>query len=228
MKKIILDALKAKYVGVSESILNRMAEKLVKTVTKEEDVAAAVEAVTFQQVIDSEADRRATEASQSAVANYEKRHSLKEGQPVAGGEQGKEDEPGAGGEPTGGGDIASQIQAAVKAAVSPLMQEIETLKSGKVSDTRKQQLDAIIANSSEKFKTRITNNYKRMAFQSDEDFSAYLEEVKTEAEEDAADVTATGAVFGRPKSGHQTPKDEVPKHIQDYLDGKGKEEGQTF
>ena len=63
MKKIILDALKAKYVGVSESILNRMAEKLVKTVTKEEDVAAAVEAVTFQQ-IDSEADRRATEASQ--------------------------------------------------------------------------------------------------------------------------------------------------------------------
>lgn len=79
MKKIILDALKAKYVGVSESILNRMAEKLVKTVTKEEDVAAAVEAVTFQQVIDSEADRRATEASQSAVANYEKRHSLKKG-----------------------------------------------------------------------------------------------------------------------------------------------------
>jgi hypothetical protein len=88
-----LNALKARFAGVSESILNRIAEKLAKTVTKEDDVAAAVDAVTFQQVIDSESDRRATEASQTAVTNYERRHSLKEGKPVTGGGQGNENEP---------------------------------------------------------------------------------------------------------------------------------------
>lgn len=226
MKILILNALKAKFIGVSENILNRIADKLAKTVTKEDDVAAAVEAVTFQQVIDSESDRRATEASQTAVTNYEKRHSLKEGKPVSGG--GGENEPGGGNEPPQGGDLASQIAAAVSSALKPLQTEIETLKSGKVSDIRKQQLEAVIGNASDKFKTRITKNYERMNFSDDEDYNAWLEEIKTEAEEDAADATATGAVFGRPKFGQPAPKDEVPKHIQEYLDGKGKEEGQAF
>jgi hypothetical protein len=35
-------------------------------------------------------------------------------------------------------------------------------------------------------------------------------------------------VFGRLKVGQQNNKDEVPKQIQDYLDGKGKAEGQAF
>ncbi|MDR0657687.1 MAG: hypothetical protein LBG18_01910 [Mediterranea sp.] len=227
MKQLILNALKTKFVGVSENILNRMAEKLAKTITKEDDVQAAVDAVTFQQVIDSESDRRATEAQQTAVANYEKKYSIKEGKPVEGGGQGTQTEPEK--TPEQGGDIATQIAAAVRAAVSPLMQEIETLKSGKVADTRKQQLDAVIANASDKFKSRIEKSYSRMAFKDEADFNAWLEETKTEAEEDSADTTAQGAVFGRPKVGQQNNnKDEVPKQIQDYLDGKGKAEGQAF
>ncbi len=230
MKKKLLEALKARFDGVNESILSRIADKLAKTVTKEEDVDTTVESMTLQQVIDSEADRRATEASQTAVANYEKRHSLKEGKPVDGGEQVKEGNPagGDGGGDLKGGDLADRISEAVKAAVNPLMQEIETLKSGKVSDARKQQLDDVIANTSDKFKTRITNSYKRMNFKDDEDFNAFLEEIKTEAEDDEADTRSTGAVFGRPKVGQQAPKDEVPKHIQEYFDGKGKDEGQNF
>jgi hypothetical protein len=234
MKNLILNALKAKFVGVNENVLNRIAEKLAKTVTKEDDVAAAVEAVTFQQVIDGEADRRATEASQTAVTNYEKRHSLKEGKPVTGGEQGKENEPAGGNQvelpedtPAWAKVMVTQNQELAKANKT-LADRLANLEGDKIVSSRRQQLDVVIANASDKFKTRITNSYGRMAFKDDEDYNAWLEEIKTEAEEDAADATATGAVFGRPKFGQQPPKDEVPKHIQDYLDGKGKEEGQAF
>lgn len=234
MKILILNALKAKFIGVSENILNRIADKLAKTVTKEDDVAAAVEAVTFQQVIDSESDRRATEASQTAVTNYEKRHSLKEGKPVTGGEQGKENEPGGGNQvelpedtPVWAKVMVTQNQELAKTN-KILADRLASLEGDKVTSSRRQQLEAVIGTASDKFKTRITKNYERMNFSDDEDYNAWLEEIKTEAEEDAADATATGAVFGRPKFGQPAPKDEVPKHIQEYLDGKGKEEGQAF
>ncbi|MDL2310124.1 hypothetical protein LJC39_03295 [Parabacteroides sp. OttesenSCG-928-B22] len=234
MKKLILDALKAKFSGVSEAILNRMAEKLAKTVTKEDDVAAAVEAVTFQQVIDSESDRRATEATNTAIVNYEKKHSLKEGKPVTGGEQGNEHEPAGGNQvelpedtPAWAKVMVTQNQELVKANKT-LADRLASLEGDKVTSSRRQQLDTVIGSASDKFKTRITKNYERMAFKDDEDYNAWLEEIKTEAEEDAADTTAAGAVFGRPKFGQQPPKDEVPKHIQDYLDGKDKAEGQAF
>lgn len=53
MRKAILDALKAKFQGVSESVLNRIADKLCKTVTTAEQVQTAVDGVTIQQVIEA-------------------------------------------------------------------------------------------------------------------------------------------------------------------------------
>lgn len=82
MRKQILDALKAKFQGVSESILNRIADKLCKTVTTAEQVQTAVDGVTIQQVIESYADSRATEASQTAVHTYEQKYGLKDGAKV--------------------------------------------------------------------------------------------------------------------------------------------------
>lgn len=67
MRKEILDALKAKFPGVSESILGRIADKLAKTASTQEQVTTAVEGVTFQQVLESYGDSRATEAQQTAV-----------------------------------------------------------------------------------------------------------------------------------------------------------------
>lgn len=89
MRKAILDALKAKFQGVSESVLNRIADKLCKTVTTAEQVQTAVDGVTIQQVIEGYADSRATEASQTAVHTYEQKYGLKDGakieQPSGGG-----------------------------------------------------------------------------------------------------------------------------------------------
>lgn len=43
MKKEILEALTAKFEGVSSAVLDRIANKLAKTITKTEDIATAVE-----------------------------------------------------------------------------------------------------------------------------------------------------------------------------------------
>lgn len=82
MKEKILEALKTKFSGVNANILNRVADKLSKTVTTEDQVQTAVDGVTFQNVLESYGDSRATEASSSAVQNYEKKHNLKEGKVV--------------------------------------------------------------------------------------------------------------------------------------------------
>ncbi len=233
MRKLILDALKAKFEGVSEAILNRIADKLAKTVTKEDDVAAAVEGVTLQSVIDAYGDSRATEAQQTAVTSYEKKHNLKDGKPVTGGGQGKTDEPAGGNKielpedtPAWAKVMVTQNQELV-IANKTLAERLANLEGDKIVSSRKQQLDTVIANSSDKFKNRISKTYERMNFKDDEDFNAFLEEIKSEAEEDAADTTASGAVFGRPKTGQSVKKDEVPKQIEEYLDGK-KADGQAF
>ena len=73
MKQKIFEALKAKFTGVNANVLNRIADKLAKTVTTDEQVATAVAGVTQEliEVIESYGDSRATEAQQTAVANYE-------------------------------------------------------------------------------------------------------------------------------------------------------------
>ena len=63
MRQQILDALKAKFTGVSEKILGRIADKLSKTATTQEQVQTAVDGVQFQQVLESYGDSRATDRS---------------------------------------------------------------------------------------------------------------------------------------------------------------------
>ena len=83
MKKEILEALTTKYQGVSSSVLDRIANKLAKTVNTAEEVKTAVDGVTIQQVIDSYTDSRVTEASETArknaVNDYESKYGLKDG-----------------------------------------------------------------------------------------------------------------------------------------------------
>lgn len=132
MKKKILEELKAKFTGVSDSVLDRIATKAANTVTKEEDVASYVEGVTLQQVIDSYADGRATDAAKSAVSTYEEKHNLKDGEKIGGGSEPKQADP----KPTSGDDIEAKIQAAVNAAITPLTQKLEGYEQKEKSNLR--------------------------------------------------------------------------------------------
>lgn len=78
-KREITEALSTKFEGVSATILGRIADKIHKTTSTDEEATEAVETVTLQNLLESYGDSRATEASQTAVSTYEKKYGLKDG-----------------------------------------------------------------------------------------------------------------------------------------------------
>lgn len=203
MKKQILDALKAKFVGVSEAILNRIADKIAKTVTTVEEVATAVEGVTFQQVLESYGDSRATEAQQSAVTNYEKKHGLKDGKKVETGEGGKPggENKGGAGEEGKGGDLAAQIAAAVSEAIKPLNDKLAILEGEKTANSRKTALNKILEGAPEKIRQRYEKDFARMNFKDDEDFGGWIDEITPDIETIKNDYESKGGVVTGTKGG---------------------------
>ena len=189
MKSQILEALKAKFVGVSEAILSKYAEKLAKKVLKEEDVATAVEGVTFQQILDSYGDSRATEASQTAVSNYEKKHGLKDGKAIEGGApQNQNQQPG-----------NEDVPAWAKALIDDNKRFKEMFESNakeRVTASRKQKLNAVI----EKLPASLRKAYERTSIDTltDEEFDTLITEVEAEVGEIGNNIQARGAVFGQP------------------------------
>ncbi|MBQ6939900.1 MAG: hypothetical protein IJN51_01180 [Alistipes sp.] len=204
MKAQALDALKAKFVGVSEAILSRIADKIAKTAKTEEEVTTAVEGVTFQQVLESYGDSRATEAQQTAVTNYEKKHGLKDGKKVedGGGKPNPNPTGGQGGNGGGGNDdLAAQIAAAIAAEMKPFKDELAAMKGEKVATSRKSALDKVLVNAPEKIRQRYEKDFARMTFNDDEDFNAWIGEITPDVEAITSDFNAKGGVVTRPRGG---------------------------
>lgn len=197
MKKELFDALKAKFPGVSDSILDRIATKLAKTATTAEQVKTAVEGVTIQQVIESYGDSRATEASETArknaVQEYESRYGLKDGvkttTTTTGGEQ-----------PTGGSatDPTTGGTDETPAWARTLIERIERMETAKTTETRTQQLNAVIG----KLPEPMRKAYERLPIDkySAEEFNTLIADITTEVEGIADDTAAQGAVFGKPSA----------------------------
>ena len=199
MKKQILEALKAEFQGVSEAILNRIADKLAKTVTTAEQVATAVEGVTIQQVIESYGDSRATEAQQTAVHNYETKYGLKDGVKVddGGGSQGGQQ----GGVQTvqtqqqGGDAIPTWAQTLIDSNKA-LTERLNKMDVDRTTATRKQQLQTII----EKLPEKLRKAYERTPVDglTEEQFNTLFSEISSEVEGIVNETQVKGAVFGRP------------------------------
>lgn len=186
MKKTAIEALKAKFEGISESILGRVADKIAKTATTTEEVTTSVEGMTWQTLMDSYADSRATEAQKTAVANYERKHNLKDGQKV----EGKK-------EPETDPDVPAWAKALTE-QMQTMQKHIAAMEGEKVQSTRKQQIDALVG----KLPESLRKPYARMAYKelSDEDFDALLTEVGAEVEAVAKETSSVGALFGKPKA----------------------------
>lgn len=200
----IIEALRTRFAGVSDSVLGRIADKLAKTITKQEDVATAVEGVTIQQVIDSYADSRATEASLSAVKNYETKHGLKDGEKVktTDGSGSDDDKDGKDTDKSKkdkqGGDDQPVWAKGLTDLVTSLKNEIGALKAEKVTSERRKQLNDITASLPES----LRKAYERTPVDglSDEDFGTLVQEITTEVQSVSRDFSAKGAVFGKPSA----------------------------
>lgn len=189
MKQRVLEALKAKFLGVSDKILGRIADKLVKTVTTQEQVATAVEGVTFQQVLESYGDSRATEASQTAVRNYEATYGLKDGKVV------KQDDDGIKKEGDGDEKVPAWAQALL-ADNKEMKATIKAMQGEKITASRRDQLSKITS----ALPPAIRKAYERTPVDTltDEEFESLKGEITSEAAEIAKETTAKGVVFGRP------------------------------
>lgn len=217
MRKELITALATKFDGVDARILGRIADNLLrnKTIESEEDVNSVVGEVTFSDILKSYGDSRAAEATKSAVSNYEKRHKLKDGKPAEQTEDpddGEDEDTGpAEGKGKGGKPKAknpakdgneSELAALLKAMNKKLddqAEEIQALKRGKVTETRKSRVGEIIKDLSAVQKKA----YQRINVESlsDEDFNTLVDEITEEAAQLSREGKAHGAAFGIPLGG---------------------------
>lgn len=192
MKTKILDALKPKFEGVSDAILERIATKLAKTVKTEDDVTTAVEGVTFQQVLESYGDSRATEAAKTAVKNYETQHKLKDGKKVDDVEPNDEGAKKKGDDDKDVPEWAKEFIEANKR----LTEELATLRGEKISVARKTALGEVIKGLPAELQSRYEKDFSRLNFKDDDDFNSWLEDTKTDVEGINVKMSAYSSPFG--------------------------------
>lgn len=217
MYQEILNQLKAKFQGVSENVLSRIAKSLAKTVTTSEQVKTAVDGTTLQQVIDSYADGRATEASQTAVHNYEQKWQLKDGVKIS---QGGAAEPTPTqtqqptNPPTGG--AADQTPQWAKTLIEQnkaLTERIANLEGERTTTARKQQISTIVS----KLPETLRKPYEHIALDklTEEEFNTLVSSVTTEVDGITSDLKAKGAVFGSPsQTGGNSNQNELTEAQQ--------------
>lgn len=200
MKEQILEALRSKFPGRSAVILGRIADKLAKTATTPEQVTTAVEGVTPEliEVIESYGDSRATEASTTAVTNYEAKYGLREGKPTT---------PPA---PTGeGNDNAPKEQAdesvpawavSLTERVTALQNEMNRRDAERTTTGRRQAFEAIYGHLPEP----LRKGYERIPLDtlSDDEFTKLSADVTAEVGEIGQAFAAKGAVFSTPSAHH--------------------------
>lgn len=237
MKQKILDALKAKFPGVNANVLNRIADKLAKTVTTDEQVATAVAGVTqeFIEIIESYGDSRATEAQQTAVHTYETKYGLKDGQKIdaTGGAAGGQAGSGTTVQQQQAGGAQEQVPAWAQALIDSnkkLNDRLDKMDGERTTATRKQQLSTII----EKLPENLRKAYERTPVNdlTDEQFNALVGEITTEVNGIVSEVQAKGAVFGKPTitGGTGNQGGELTKEQQEAIEHRESKpkDGQPF
>lgn len=193
MKQKLFEALKAKFSGVDADILDRIATMLAKTVTEESGVTTAVEGVTqeFISVIEGYGDSRATGAQKTAVANYERKHNLKDGVKVT--QQQQQQEPPKNTE--GGDDMPAWAKTLIESN-QQLSERLNRLDTERTTTARRQQLAAI----TDKLPEALRKPYERMSVDNlkEDEFTQLLSDVTTEVNGIVSGMNAKGAVFGKP------------------------------
>lgn len=215
MKKQIFEALKTKFPGVQDAILNRIADKLAKTVTKEEEVATSVEGVTFQQVLESYGDSRATEAQQTAVSTYEKKYNIKDGKPVEDPTQQQQQQQQQQNQQEEAPAWAKETLNTIKL----LNERLEKIEGDKTTTTRKTHFDDAVKSLPEKLRARYEKDFSKMSFKDDDEFEAYIADLKTDV------VEISGAVVEKkpsssPMAATAVSSEKASPHVQQRVEAR--------
>ena len=173
MKEKLLALLQSKFAGVRKDGLNQLATIMALTVTTDEEATSSVEKLTEQSVGQfitdwrKEVDSEISKANKTYEEGLKKKYDFKEkGNPNP---------------PTPPTELnAEAIAAIVQKAIEPFATELNSIKTNKVVETRKQLLIKELEGLDEGFRTPYLNAFDRMNFVDDDDFNAHLSNVKTE------------------------------------------------
>lgn len=215
MKELILKALQTKFPGVEAKILERMAEKLAKTTTNEEDVQTTVDGVTFQNVLESYGDYRATESAKTSISNYEKKYKLKDGKviddpdPKPGDPKPGDPKPGDPKPKDPKDDDMPAWAKALVASVDAVNKRFEAQDAEKAMTMRKSRLAELLKEAPESIRKMYESNFDSMNFKDDAAFDTWMESTKTTVDGIVNDFKAKGAIVRPPMGGGNKPKGEV-------------------
>lgn len=242
MKKKLIDAIKAKFVGIDDNTAKRLAERAIAKsengISTDDEVTVAVEAITLADVLKSVNDFSADEA----VKRYEEKYNLEKGEkksdpnnPDPNKDKDKDKDKDADkdkdkADPDKDKDAMAAMKALFKelsdglnAKLEAVNTELTAIKTGKVSESRKAKLDAIIKD----LKDFQKKPYARIELtkMSDDEFEAFLTEVKEEvgdivAENKASESRVSPLVGGRRQEENKGNTKEATKEEIDALAGK--------
>ena len=223
-EQLILAALQTKFTGVDAKILGRIAKKYAKTATgtTEADAKTIVDGITFQQVLESHADYRATEAQKTAVANYESKHNLRDGKPIEQPQQNQsqtqpqQEQSGQTAGQQGGQQSEEKAPAWAQQIIADnkaLRERLQSIESERTQNSRLERFREAIKGAPDKVKTRYEKDFARLTFKDDADFDSYLEEIAPDITAMAALAPRNGAAVGAPfgSQGSNTAASELVK-----------------
>lgn len=195
MKEKVLTLLATKFSGARKDGLRHLASILALQVTTEDEAKTLVDKLTKEQVDEvikdfrADVDREVSESNKTFEENLKKRFDLVE--------KGKEDPKK---KDDGNDDIASIVANAVTEAVKPFKEQLEKLEREGIAKTRLQQLEQELAScKDETFKAQTLKDFSRMTFGSDDEFTEYLSEKKTDI------TSANQSISDRRMSSHGRP-----------------------
>lgn len=132
----ILAGLQQKFSGVDTATLTRIATKKAEGVTDETKVNSIVEGISFQDVMQNYGDFRAGQAQTSSIANYEKKHGVKDGKPI---ENPKPEPP----KPDEKPDIAKLIADGIAAGIKPFSDKLAAFEAKEAQAQRMAQISSV-------------------------------------------------------------------------------------
>lgn len=194
MQQDILQALKTRFEGVSEKILQRLADKLQKQPNQEGLGAEQLaNQVTMQQLLEYYGDQRATEAQQTAVKNYEKK--MQQTNQTNTEPQTSKQPSDQTTKPQNDIEVPAWAKSLVE-QVKTLNQRFDAVEKEKQQRNRQEQIEELIKG----LPKTMQQAYRRIQLGdlSDQDFSQLKEDVTQEAAQILQETGARSAVFSAP------------------------------
>ena len=191
----ILAGLQQKFAGVDTATLTRIATKKAEGVTDETKVNSIVEGISFQDVMNNYGDFRAGQAQASSIANYEKKHGLKDGKPI---ENPNPEPPKPEPKPDEKTDIAKMIADGIAAGIKPFSDKLAAFEAKEAQAQRMAQISSVAK------KYGIPDfMLKDRAIPENTDLDTYMKDVKQE-------ITNAGFQFNKsPETAEQKLEKET-------------------